>query len=488
MNQAVGPAFIVSSEGAPSRYNSGPGSIESNVPLEWLCQKSTEIDTIFASTFDKNSPGVAVLVAKDAAVLHKKGYGLANLESKSPITPGTRFSLASITKQFTALTIAMLVERNYLGYDDRLTKFFPTFKYAHNVTISHLLYHTSGLQDYEELLLERGKIKDNYPRAREPLRSDFEPSSADIMNLLEGERLRFIPGKRWEYSNSGYVALAQIVERVSGESFPEFVNNNIFVPLAMSNSIVDDGQGQALEGLARSYSFEEDHQDIDYTPLNAVYGQSNIYSTLDDLAKWYEAIGSEKLVSRDTMKKAFTSGKLSDGTDVHYGFGWFLGSPLGLMTASHTGSWVGLRHSVVYYPDFRFVVLVLSNCRSRFDDVSRSYLLGKLAKLYLSDLMNIPSEVSVESKVLMQYLGRYEFQDGECVDITTREATLWAESDRRGPMNLAAKSQANFFVVGAEADSYQFQRNSNGLVEGLVRYLSVFGNARDAFAKAKKLS
>jgi CubicO group peptidase (beta-lactamase class C family) len=378
----------------------------------------------------------------------------------------------------------MLVERHCLTYDDRLTKFFPGFKYGDGITVRHLLNHTSGLQDYEEIFLKREMIDANYPRSSSLDRSHFEPTSSDVMVLLEGEPLRFKPGERWEYSNSGYVVIAQIVERISGLSFSQFVNENIFIPLNMSSSIVCDGLTPPAPEQANSYACGRDDHDIDYTPLNAIYGPSNIYSTLDDLAKWYEAIGTEKLLS--TMSTAFTSGKLNDGSDVSYGFGWFLGNQLGLIAASHTGSWVGFRHFVVYYPDHKFVILVLSNCGSRFDDVSRSHLSCRLAKLYLSNYMRIPQGIAVAPEVLTQYAGRYQFQDDECVEINFRNGALWVESGLSST-KLVATSKESFFVADAEADTYEFQQNAGGAVATLVRYMSLFGSSSDAFVKAERL-
>jgi D-alanyl-D-alanine carboxypeptidase len=174
---------------------------------------AARVDALFAPWSKSDTPGAAMSVIKDGKVLLKKGYGLANLESKKPITPDTVFLLASVTKQFTAMAIMMLAERGKLKYEDALTKFFPEFRrHAEKVTVRHLLTHTAGFPEYDDLWVKNGTVDSDWPRSAKTKPSTFEPTSKDVMKLMAQQQLEFTPGEKWEYSNSGYVILAQIVE------------------------------------------------------------------------------------------------------------------------------------------------------------------------------------------------------------------------------------------------------------------------------------
>ncbi|HEY6111408.1 MAG TPA: serine hydrolase domain-containing protein [Chthoniobacterales bacterium] len=361
---------------------------ESPAPVENQDGRNAEkVDVLFAPWSKGDTPGAAVIVIQNGKVLLKKGYGLADLETKQPITPDTAFRLASLTKQFTAMAVMMLADRGKLSFEDSLSKFFPEFPpYAQKVTVRHLLNHTAGFPEFEQLWLQNGRIDCDWPRSSKTDRTCFEPDSGNTLNLLAQVKiLRFTPGARYEYSNSGYVILGQIVEKVSHQSLAQFFKEKIFKPLGMNRSILDDETRPELWNAATSYEFEDGiYKDIDYTPLNLIYGEDNIFSTVEDMYKWDQALYTEKLVKAATLEKAFTPGKLNDGTPIGYGFGWRLGRVCGLDARYHRGDWVGFQNDILRFPSEHFTVVVLSNVKE-FDPEK---ITEEISKIYLADKLN----------------------------------------------------------------------------------------------------
>lgn len=345
-----------------------------------------EVDALFAAWNHADTPGAAVIVIDKGKVVLKKGYGLADLETRKPITPDTAFLLGSITKQFTAMAIMILQERGKLSYDDPLSKFFPEFpSYAQEITIRRLLNHVAGFPEYDDLFVASGKINKNWPRSSKSRRSEFEPTARDALALLaQVKKLRFMPGEKFEYSNSGYVILAQIVEKVSGERFSRFLEQNIFKPLRMKRTLLYDETRPTIRHRALSYRLKEGaYHDISYAPQNAIYGEDNIYTTVEDMYRWDQALYSEKLVKPATLEQAFTSGKLNNGKATGYGFGWFV-FPTWLM---HDGAWLGYRTCILRIPFKQFTVVVLSNVAQ----CDPGTIADRIRKIYLTDPPREPS-------------------------------------------------------------------------------------------------
>lgn len=345
-------------------------------------QAAAEVDRLLAPFSAGNSPGATILIIQDGRVLLKKGYGLADLRTRAPIGPETPFLLGSLSKAFTAMAVMILAERGRLGYDDPLSKHLPEFHgAAGQVSLRQLLHHTGGFPEFEALLLANGQIGFDWPRSASGPSSPIEPTSQDVLALLAQVRdLRFAPGTKWEYSNSGYVILAQVVERISGRPFPRFLQDEVFKPLGMERTVVANQTRPSIPGAATGYTLENGaYRDIDYAPHRSVYGHCNIYSTLEDLYRWDQALQSERLVSATTLKVAFSPGHLRDGTPTSYGFGWRLGRRAGFDAVEHGGSFVGFRAVILRIPERRFTAIALSNL-ARFDlgrfvdTIDRAYL------------------------------------------------------------------------------------------------------------------
>jgi CubicO group peptidase (beta-lactamase class C family) len=342
--------------------------------------KSNRVDKLFAPWTSKNGmPGAAVAVIKEGEVVHLGCYGLADISRNVPVQPSTSFLLASLTKQFTAMAIMILADDNQCRYSDPLTTFFPQFpNVANTITVEHLLHHTSGIAKFEDVFLEEGWVDkdDVFPRSAMSTRSRREPTSKDTLESLSWQALRFPPGEKYEYSNSGYVILAQIVELISKKSFAEFIKKHIFDPAGMPSSDIPVDRWREFPNRATSYtSTEGQYRDIDYTPLNLIYGEDGIFTTIEDMVRWDRILDTEKLVKKATLVQAFSSGKLNDGSQTNYGYGWAVGPGY----VDHDGAWLGFRTYIRRYLNPRFTVIVLANCAGlnafrMGDNIARIYL------------------------------------------------------------------------------------------------------------------
>src|ERR1700722_17305382 len=362
------------------------------------------INAIFAPLVTPNSPGVAVLVVKDGRKLFERGYGLRDFHSAAKIDPRTNFRLASCSKQFTAMAIMLLVHDGRLGYDQKLTDVFPDFPaYGRSISIRNLLNHTGGLQDYETLMEQPGN--------KEKWTDDHQIQDAEVLTLLEqSDHGMFPPGTQWYYSNSGYVVLGLIVAKVSAQPLPEFLRQRIFAPLKMDdtvayvkgkNEITNRAYGQSKQGDA--------WKQTDQSSTSATLGDGGMYSSLEDLAKWDEALRSNKLLSKEEMQPALplvtlpatsrtrdtqprwpANSDRPEGSPVSYGYGWFLDPYRGHPRMWHYGETRGF-HS--------YIVRFASN-KSAADQTTGSAVVDdRLAGVTIIVLCN-RTDISAESLVL----------------------------------------------------------------------------------------
>lgn len=349
-----------------------------------------QVDAVFSFLKSNYAPGAAVLVVRNGRVAFRRGYGVTDLRTLHKIDAHTNFRLASFTKQFTAACIMLLARDGKLHYDDHLTDFFPEFPaYGKSINVRNLLNHTSGLPDYGELLM---KQYPNTPPEKVPQILD-----AGVLKLLEQQTSgEFPPGTKWEYSNSGYAVLAMIVEKVSGRPFGEFLQERIFAPLKMTNTVAYEKGKNEVPHRAYGHTKIEDKgsaarnasgwQETDQSPTSAVLGDGGIYSSLDDLAKWDRALREHTLLSAAEMQPALTPvqpsdgpAKIEDGTPVNYGFGWFLDPYRGHKRMSHDGGTIGFRTTIQRFTDDGLTVIVLANRT----DINPEELALKVADLYL---------------------------------------------------------------------------------------------------------
>jgi CubicO group peptidase (beta-lactamase class C family) len=332
---------------------------------------NARLDALLNDWKQKNAPGMSAALIRDGRIEYRKFFGFADLERRKPISPDTQFLLASLTKQFTAMAILILAERHKLAFDDSLARFCPEFPgYARSITIRDLLNHTAGLTQYQELLV--GKIDENYFRSSKSPPAAHEFTAVEALQVLSRQqKLRFTPGEKFEYSDSAYVLLGQIIERISGERYAEFLKETIFDPLGMNDTLVVDERKQKVPRLALAYEKRKGRwQDITYSPENSIYGEDGIYSTINDLYKWDQALYTDRLVSHATLEMAFTPGRNNQGEEIatsvfthptSYGFGWFISSMHGEKVVEHSGGWSGYATHILRVPGRRVTAIVLTN-------------------------------------------------------------------------------------------------------------------------------
>jgi CubicO group peptidase (beta-lactamase class C family) len=354
-------------------------------------QIAPALDAIFSPLAHANSPGLAVLVRKDGRTVFERGYGARELRSFVKIDPHTNFRLASCSKQFTAMSIMLLVHDGKLRYDDKLTDVFPDFPaYGKAITIRNLLNHTSGLPDYEDLMAAAEK------RKGAPLWTPVRQiQDAEVLDLLKQEAAaKFAPGTQWSYSNSGYVVLGLVVTKISGKPFREFLRERIFAPLKMSQTVAyQKGQNEVTSRAYGHSNGAHYWKETDQSPTSATLGDGGIYSSLNDLAKWDEALAQHALLSEKEMQPALTPAQLTSGTQpkwpansdrpegapVSYGFGWFLDSYRNHPRMWHYGDTIGFHTYIQRFPADRLTIVILCN-RTDLDPES---LAAKVADHFL---------------------------------------------------------------------------------------------------------
>ncbi len=399
-------------------------------------QNAVQIDAIVHQAgYDRpDTPGMSVIVIRDGKVLFKRAYGLADVEAGTPNTTGTTFRLASISKQFTAMAILMLMERGRLRLDSHLSDFFPDFpEYGREITIRHLLTHTAGLPDYVALI---------------PGGQKEQLNDQDALHLLEQQKSgSFPPGTRFEYSNSGYVLLGLIVARASGEPFARFLQKNIFQPLQMSHTAVLERGQSNVKARAFGYSPKGDSfERTDQSVTSATQGDGCIYSSVEDMYRWDQALYTSKLVRKNTLKMAFTPAKFGDRQTSDYGFGWFINYVRGFRQVWHGGGTLGFRSQIVRMPDQKFTVIVLTNR----NDSNPAGLASRIARIYFPALtVPEPHRVKLAPAVLESYAGHYDVRGGVST-FTAREGRLFWTGISAHPLELLPLSSDTFFYANAD--------------------------------------
>ncbi|GHM99468.1 penicillin-binding protein 4* [Cytophagales bacterium WSM2-2] len=331
---------------------------------------SKKLDSLMATVLDFSG---VILVAENGKPVYHKPFGFANRETNQKVDTASIFELASVSKQFTAMLIAMLSEEKKLNYDDPVEKYLPGLPYP-GITIRHLLNHTSGLPDYQKIMDE------NWDKTK-------VATNKDILEYLKKFHppMLFKPNEKYLYSNTGYILLGSIVEKASGEDFIAFASKRIFQPVAMSSTdIRNKTQKEAISNFAKGYIYVPEKKryvladsfpSSNYTIwLGARKGPGRVSSTTSDLLKWDRALRTEKLVSLKTLNEIFAPAKLNNDSVSNYGFGWVLrtNSPLG-KTVYHMGDNPGYKTEIILGLDQDKTIIVLcNNAHEKFNDLLKA--------------------------------------------------------------------------------------------------------------------
>jgi CubicO group peptidase (beta-lactamase class C family) len=308
---------------------------------------ATRIDEyIQAEMKAQQIPGVSLAVVKNGEIVLAKGYGLANLEHQVPVKPETIFQSGSMGKQFTATAVMMLVEEGKLTLDDKITKFFPDGPEAWcDITVRHLLTHTSGMGDYP----------DDFD-----LRHDY--TEDEMVQRIKTIPLAFQPGEKWSYSNLAYVMLGVLIHKVSGKFYGDFLQERVFKPLGMTTARVIS-EADIVPNRAAGYRVvngELKNQNWVSPTLNTT-ADGALYLTVYDMAKWDAALYTEKLLKRSSLDQMWTAVKLNDGKTYPYGFGWGLDEVRGHRIVEHGGAWQGFKSQISRYVDDKLTIVVFAN-------------------------------------------------------------------------------------------------------------------------------
>jgi CubicO group peptidase (beta-lactamase class C family) len=354
-------------------------------------QLQKNLASLFPDGSAKTSPGFAMLVKRNGKVVFEKGFGVRDLRTRVAIDARTNFRLASFTKQFTAMAIMLLVHDGKLRYDNSLPEIFPEFPaYGRAITVRNLLNHTGGLPDYEDLM---DRMKKNNGQIWS---AERQIQDANVLHLLEKESYaQFAPGAKWAYSNSGYVVLGLLVAKVSGKSFGEFLQDRIFTPLKMAHTLVFEKGKNEVGNRACGHSKKEDvFVESDQSSTSATQGDGGIYSNLEDLSKWDDALRNHTLLSEKDFLPAITPAKLPPGAEAKlaedvpeslrghasaYGFGWFLNLQDSHPLLWHYGETMGFKSAIFRYVRDDVTVILLCN-RS---DLDQGALALQAAQLFL---------------------------------------------------------------------------------------------------------
>jgi D-alanyl-D-alanine carboxypeptidase len=397
----------------------------------------------------------SVLVAKGGKVVMEKGYGMANVELDVPNTPDTKFRLGSITKQFTATAIMQLQEQGKLSVNDVACKYLPSCPEAWKaITVHHLLTHTSGIPSYTNA---------EFMQKPQSVRSPLSP--VEIVMLSKDKPLEFEPGTKWNYDNTGYVFLGAIIEKVSGETYADYLKKHVFGPLDMQNSGYDDTK-TLLKNRAAGYQPAPGGSMInsDYIDMSLPHAAGSLYSTVRDLYRWDRAMYGEKILTKASWEKMFTP------VQHDYGYGLMVAPIANHRQIGHGGGIFGFTTYIARFPDDDAFVVVLSN----FTNGNMQNIARDLAATMFGQTVELPGEkkaITLDSKILDRYTGTYQAPPG-LITITNESGHLMVEPKHQQKLEAFASSETEFFlkpvdvtftfVTGDDGRAKEFQLKQGG--------------------------
>ena len=428
-----------------------------------------QVDELFAEWDGETSPGAVVGIFMDGRIIYSKGYGVANLDYDIPITPQSVLRIGSISKQFVAMCIAILAEQGKLSFDDDIRTYLPEMPdYGNQVTIHHLLHHTSGIREYLALVNLIGK----------PEGSVFGYTTRELVELLSRQqKLNFEPGSQFSYTNSGYFLLAEIVTRVSGMKASAFAQENIFEPLSMTQTRFYDDPNAIIRNQAFGYSPKRDGGYRLDILRSDVIGDLGVITTVEDFLHWDNNFYENKLGAgtKNLITMMFTRGRTSSGEDLSYALGLEFDSYRGLKTMGHGGSAVGYVAEFLQFPEQRFSVVILSNLSSfrpgrLARQVADLYLADQLSEVQASDERDrtrpdAPEPVERPTPELEAFIGDFYSEELDFVYSFMVEGSSLQFEIRGSRMELLPLSEDQF---GWGRRELNFFRDESGIVSGFT--------------------
>ena len=427
------------------------------------------IDEYLTKLYPADQPGAAVIVTRDGEVLFRKGYGLASVELGVPIDAGMVFEIGSMTKQFTAVAVMMLVESGDVGLDDEVSKHLPDYDTGGKaITIRHLLTHTSGVPDLTDM-------EEWAKRRRERLTPDEE------IAFFSGKPLDFEPGEEHRYSNSNYILLGRVVEVASGMPWSQFIGERIVGPLGMEHTGVDDGI-EIVPGLVGSYKKSEGklvHPDL--IDMSQPWAAGALYSNVDDLAKWDAALYTDALLSGASVEQCFTPAVLNNGQASDYGFGWAIEEFKGRKLIWHNGRVNGYLSHALRLPDERLYVAVLSNLEDSNATPGR-VIAESVAAIAIGEPFEEAAGIELGEEELSAYVGTYRGESGGELQVVAEEGKLFIVIPGRVKDEIVPQSRTEFFVPKRRVE-IGFELGEDGTVLRLL--VPGPGESKIAFEKVE---
>jgi len=423
------------------------------------------LESRLAARFPSDGPATVVLVARDGNILFSHGYGFADREKQIPATPETQFRIGSVTKQFTAAAILRLQEEGKLSINDPLAKYFPDYPGGSKITLRQLLNHTSGLHDYTG-------HPDFFSRVTKPITPD------DLVAWFQDDPPDFTPGSQFSYCNTGYVLLGQIVEKVSGLSRDKFLQEQFFGPLGMHDTGIWHNTNPPAHG-AKGYSFVPKASGgkqlvpaLDWD-MSWAGGAGDIYSTVDDLWHWTQALQGGRVLSVQSLRDMDTPANVpkKDGINFEYGMGLYQSDIGGLPTVGHNGGLNGFLSEVMWFPGQKATVVVLSAEMPPPPGVTPAEIVPIAARAFLGPEMaahDPKMDPTVNPKTYPDYVGRYDYKTG-IQQVTTANGHLYAQLTGQDRFEIFPSGPDAFFFKIVEA-SMTFQRDKNGMVTAVVHH------------------
>ncbi len=410
-----------------------------------------DIDKFMNEKYPANQPGAAILVAKNDKVIFRKGYGLATLNPDKPVTPDMVFRIGSITKQFTSTAILKLAEQGKIDLKADITTYLTDFSTpGKTVTVEQLLNHTSGIKSYTSL-----------PDAMS--KKGLYISPADMMKIIQGQPSDFAPNEQWLYNNSGYFLLGMIIEKVSGMTYGEYVAKNLFKPVGMKSSFTDDSNLPANTAKGYMKSGATEFKTADYVHPSIPYSAGAIFSTVDDLWKWNQAIFNYKVVKKESLEKAWTLTTLNSGKLVGYGYAWSFGRLGDAKVIGHGGAIDGYLTMEIYVPDQKIYVCILSNSMTASPE-EYTYQVAEI----VAGISNAkePETLSLTEAALEEYTGVYQISDKEDRIISRKGTQLFSQRTGGTKFEIYPYEKDAFFFKDSQA-RLNFFRNAEGKLDAV---------------------
>jgi CubicO group peptidase (beta-lactamase class C family) len=436
------------------------------LPATLLAQdaRTTRVDSIFSPFAVRGSPGCAVGIIQDGSLLYGRGYGSANLDYDVPIDSRSVFYLASVSKQVTAFAVALAAQERKLSLDDDVRKYIPEFPdYGTPVTIRHLVHHTSGVRDYLTLIPLSGRNA-----------NDAWTDAALLALVSRQKALNFTPGSEFLYSNTGYVLLAEIVRRATGQSLARFADERIFKPLGMANTHFHDDAAIVVPGRVIGYVRGPDGWRMNHWFTFDKVGDGGLYSTIDDLAKWDANFYTGQVGGAGLQKQVVLRGVLTKGDTLPYAYGLNVGTYRGLRTIEHGGSLAGFRTNLLRFPDQRLSVVVLCNTPA----ATPGPLSRRVAEVFLGDRMTSPASATasqppqqrpaatpVSASEGAAFLGSYRSDELDAVYLLAADSGQLVM--RNGSQRLPLR-RTDVDVVSAGNLTLRFSRDATRRVTGFT--------------------